>query len=167
MREFFHGWRRRAGCATLVMALIVGVTWGRSYFYEDHVWIAFSRQRAFAIHTAVDHIAFSGEWQEENGRLSETVAGALMVEFRFDPTKSFNWVVYPVEYEPGNDSLGVTNWYWGWEHFGCGEWDDGTLGFRVLEVPYWVPVLASSLLSAYLLLVSSRERSSTASHPHA
>lgn len=64
MLTLFNSWRRKAGSITLLMALMLVVVWGRSYFYEDHIWIAFRRQRALAIHTAVDHVAISSEWQE-------------------------------------------------------------------------------------------------------
>src|SRR5882757_1087048 len=30
MREFFHGWRRKAGCVTLVMACMLMIGWMRS-----------------------------------------------------------------------------------------------------------------------------------------
>ena len=30
MREFFHGWRRKLGCVTLVMACVLLGMWGRS-----------------------------------------------------------------------------------------------------------------------------------------
>lgn len=152
MVTFFNNSRRTAGCITLLMALIVGVAWGRSYFYEDHIWIAFSRQRALALHTAVDHIAFSGEWQEENGTKSVTETGITVIEVRFDPSKCFNWVVHPTEDSLDYDPWGVSHWYWGWDKFGFGQSDYGSLGFRLLAIPYWALVLPASLLSAYLIL---------------
>jgi hypothetical protein len=35
MREFFKGWRRKAGCVTLVMALALGGLWVRSFSDYD------------------------------------------------------------------------------------------------------------------------------------
>lgn len=35
MRDFFKGWRRKVGCVTLVIACVLGIVWGRSYFIED------------------------------------------------------------------------------------------------------------------------------------
>ena len=35
MKDFFHGWRRKAGCVTLVMALAVTGAWVRSNIVED------------------------------------------------------------------------------------------------------------------------------------
>jgi hypothetical protein len=158
MGDFFHGWRRKAGVVSLVMALALMVAWGRSYFDEDHIWIAFSRHRALALHTAVDHIAISGEWQEENGRPSTTIGGVTMLEVRFNPTKCFSWVVHPVDEQSNVGSWSVTDWYWGWDHFGYGQSDYGGLGFRLLVIPYWPPVLTLTLLSACLILWKLRKQ---------
>jgi hypothetical protein len=35
MREFFKGWRRKVGCAALVMAMTLLVAWMRSQFVSD------------------------------------------------------------------------------------------------------------------------------------
>jgi hypothetical protein len=35
MRDFFKGWRRKAGCVTLVMALAMVALWSRSYLTND------------------------------------------------------------------------------------------------------------------------------------
>lgn len=35
MKEFFHGWRRKAGVAMLVMACCITAAWLRSCFRED------------------------------------------------------------------------------------------------------------------------------------
>ena len=39
MREFFRGWRRKVGCATLVMACVAGAAWSRSYLYSEYIGI--------------------------------------------------------------------------------------------------------------------------------
>ena len=44
MKEFLHGWRRKAGVATLVMACAFGGMWVRSYAVYDFIqFIAFDR----------------------------------------------------------------------------------------------------------------------------
>ncbi|MDB5342636.1 MAG: hypothetical protein JWP89_1013 [Schlesneria sp.] len=40
MHTFFHGWRRKAGCITLVMALALTCAWIRSYALFDIVYFA-------------------------------------------------------------------------------------------------------------------------------
>lgn len=37
MREFFKGWRRKAGCVTLVMACVLMSVWFRSLVFFDYV----------------------------------------------------------------------------------------------------------------------------------
>ena len=37
MREFFHGWRRKAGCVLLVMACGLATSWVRSWTIEDSI----------------------------------------------------------------------------------------------------------------------------------
>jgi len=39
MSEFFHGWRRKAGCVTLVMASAICGVWTRSLYVCDRFWI--------------------------------------------------------------------------------------------------------------------------------
>ena len=39
MREFFHGWRRKAGCVTLVVALLLMAGWLRSRNISDRIVI--------------------------------------------------------------------------------------------------------------------------------
>ncbi len=47
MREFFHGWRRKAGCLALVMALILIGQWIRSRIVSDRMDVAWGgRQHA-------------------------------------------------------------------------------------------------------------------------
>ena len=48
MREFFRGWRRKAGCISLVMALALMGVWIRSLSVMDLAIIAFG-QRAVSI----------------------------------------------------------------------------------------------------------------------
>ena len=36
MRDFLHGWRRKAGLALLEMALLLTLRWFRSMVIQDH-----------------------------------------------------------------------------------------------------------------------------------
>ena len=45
MRDFFHGWRRKVGCVTLVIAILLTVSWVRSYMrHEGFAFSAFGRK---------------------------------------------------------------------------------------------------------------------------
>ena len=45
MREFFHGWRRKVGCVTLVMALALNGAWIRSHVVYDNVTFVMGGQQ--------------------------------------------------------------------------------------------------------------------------
>ena len=64
MREFFHGWRRKAGCFTLTMALALSSMWLRSSFVFDILDITPSEQRC-QIASACGMI-FAAVWHEDN-----------------------------------------------------------------------------------------------------
>src|SRR4051812_36708326 len=48
MREFFRGWRRKAGCIALMMALLLTVAWTRSYFFNDEFHLPYGQSTYFA-----------------------------------------------------------------------------------------------------------------------
>jgi hypothetical protein len=45
MREFFHGWRRKAGSATLVLACLLATAWIRSSFTGDYVTLVIGKTK--------------------------------------------------------------------------------------------------------------------------
>ena len=47
MREFFCGWRRKAGCIALVMALALMAGWIRSYTLAD--WISWADNQHYVV----------------------------------------------------------------------------------------------------------------------
>ena len=75
MKEFFHGWRRKTGIITLVMACLFATVWVRSLFIEDVVIFL----DGFRHHTL---ISLSGNvyWDSE-------------AESTFDPGR-FTWFTY-------------------------------------------------------------------------
>ena len=50
MREFFHGWRRKVGCITLLMVCGLTGMWARSRVFQDIVFFDFG-SRVHTIHT--------------------------------------------------------------------------------------------------------------------
>ena len=50
MREFFHGWRRKAGCVAMVMACALAGMWARSRVIQDIVFLDFG-SRVHTFHT--------------------------------------------------------------------------------------------------------------------
>lgn len=153
MREFFTGWRRKAGCIALVMACVLMAGWARS----------------------ADTFDFVGA----NGRLSrvgiESVCGRIKV-IRTSPLGDpnlFNFTSGPVEHleyvkttADGKHelipALGSPTWRLDWIgfHTSVGDYPtySSTIRMSVLIVPYWAVVLPLTLLSAYLILWKPRKR---------
>jgi hypothetical protein len=44
MKEFFQGWRRKLGVATLVMALVFIGCWIRGFYVEDWMFVSFDNR---------------------------------------------------------------------------------------------------------------------------
>ena len=66
MREFFKGWRRKAGCVTLVMVLLLTSAWIRSYVAGDVLRVEFrdSPRKALSYYAESVHggVRLSRHW---------------------------------------------------------------------------------------------------------
>ena len=124
--DFFKGWRRKAGLATLTMACVLMVGWMRSRVVSDEIMLT--------IHGRL-HVIIS-----ENSRFSWFGA------YGFSPISSVDWTstVMPLP-EPDSDS-----------HRSVYFWvvDARMPHQRVCQwiFPYWSLVLPLTLLSAWLIL---------------
>jgi hypothetical protein len=138
MSTYFQSWRRKVGCATLVMACLLAGLWLRSVTIVDDVFIAPSRAAL---------VMFSSE--------RSRVGGSLDVSGAFTPL--VQWSARPVSWE--NNSFGyVDDDYslrWGGIDIGASSNQD----FMFCVAPYWTIVLPLTLLSAYLILWTPKRRS--------
>lgn len=138
MLVFFKGWRRKAGCVALAMALAFMAGWLRSQFVFD----SFHIRRAgtmnwFGIESKRQTLCFS--WVQDNS------GSEITMPF---------WMTHDPSIR-GTD-LGLTK---------IGEFaylvnlsDEYPRGI-ILSGPYWSVALPLALLSAYLILWSPRTRS--------
>lgn len=147
MREFFKSWRRKAGCVTLVIALLPAVAWMRSYFVNDR--LAFSRgDYRHAIGSDQGYLVWE-HW------LDRPPAGGLAWSSDWR-----NWDA-PVHSRP--------SWYKAAPNSLLGQ-----LNFESRTVPYWPVVIPLTMLAAGLILWkpqnssrSDRSKSNTAvTAPH-
>ena len=144
MSEFFRGWKRKLGAATLLMALVFLGGWVRSYSTVD--WTDFS----------------SGNYQREK---LESRNGAIYWESTVRPTSQpkLPWVfpkwcrasLLHSGYVPIDD---LVDWRWEGYGFRSGVIDeyDGKSTFQA--IPYWSIVIPLTLISLWLLL-SKRPKS--------
>lgn len=170
MKEFFHGWRRKMGVATLVMALSLTGLWVRSQCMIDDLWYLPEGAPCHSLTLS----PFGIRWVRSDARLINA------------PHYHWEAAAYTKQGRGGLDELVWTYWeydrVWDWNQNGfhfvlLARWDRGIsegsgplltpLMIGVWIVPFWSVVMPVALLSAYLLLVPSRKRLPTTSQPHA
>ncbi|MDB5343031.1 MAG: hypothetical protein JWP89_1408 [Schlesneria sp.] len=154
MREFFHGWRRKAGCVALIMACVLMVGWFRSRLVQDEIRISVCYANLF-----FNSCNSTLTWWQLSG-LDSASPQCFALQWLTHPEirgRMFSFSEL-VTLEEGS-SLTPTHVYVPREEQGAAlvNW----------TVPYWSIVLPLTLLSAYLLLVPSRKRPPTESQPHA
>lgn len=128
MREFFHGWRRKAGCVTLVMACAIAGLGMRSRISYDIASFAFNSRQ----HQIVS-IDSRLEWRAFN--LEPSSVGFN----RWTSVDAGDLVAYLVRYD-----------FWQFEH--------SQRHAEKWASPDWVLVVPFTVLSAYLLLWKPRQR---------
>lgn len=147
MKEFFHSWRRKAGCATLAVAVAVTGMWIRS--------------RAIVDELQLNYYLTSNLLLSEQGQL---------YWIRRYPHPSFYHCRVASERitDDRGDIVAIPPtgeiWRCGWAGFIFGASADGNFAGLRIEmtywvVPYWSLAVPWTLLAAYLLLWRSRRSS--------
>jgi hypothetical protein len=138
MRDFFHGWRRKVGCALLLVAISLCILWARSQLVEDTVSIP-TRGRSDLLTSLEGRLIWEASarkskdslaWKSQTAKydwLSPWVTNGLLPRYEFAG----------LEYGGHNLAGGAGNYRW-------------------VVVPYAWLVLPCTLLSAYLILVRPR-----------
>ena len=134
MREFFHGWRRKTGIVTLVLACVFMAGWVRSHFVCDHPHVFMGKIFIEAV-TIHDHVFLQQHSFGQGGFF-------------------FGWKT-PHDFETLSEAYGVAfEWAFILCGFGFSTADNGRE--ILLLIPYWSIVILLTLLSAYLLLSKPR-----------
>ena len=163
MREFFHGWRRKVGCVTLLIACALAGMWMRSLVYSDSVLL----NRGVLANDFASSFQGGIKWVRSLDPLIQSPAVPQIVAPRFQFSTTFRYdtdeTLMPVF---GGD---VIEWRSHWQgagfHFGTGRVSG--YQFTVAVAPYWFVTMLLTLMSAYLLLIPSRKRPTTVSQPDA
>ena len=136
MREFFKGWRRKAGCVALVIACTLTVAWIRSHNTVDGLNISIGN-RCHAIGSMRSGVAWFA-WDSTSEQLKE------------------EWTVQSHSaYEMGFHRRSLAEIVELWIRSAK---EMGQLNPRAWAAPYWSIVLPLSLLSAYLILWKPRKK---------
>ena len=155
MREFFQGWRRKAGCVALMLAASLFVAWMRSRAYVDRLTLRMSPTADVSFYSQHDGIEFEYRWETDGvtdadvsmhfGNLFDWQTSQKPIEdhsHRF-PTQDF--FVFRIRSE-------------GWKALRSNGMDVSCHG-RILCIPHTPAMLIVTLLSAYLILWQPRKRS--------
>ncbi len=155
MRTFLHGWRRKAGVATLVVALAVFGMWTRSLYFTDiccanlfgdyHV---IQSRHGIAVWLRQIGIGVIADVTDSYGKIDH-----YRPEYRYSKWNE--------AWEP--DEVWRCDWQYRLGEAGAGcheQMDDGKLRTLWWRIAYWELVVPLTLLSAYLILWKPRKRSS-------
>jgi hypothetical protein len=152
MGDVFHGWRRKVGVVTLLVACVFADGWGRSLWYEDWLAVITSSQSEHYHQRCLFSLHGKISWVERQ------VFNALSP---YSPS-----VAWGTNQQNGHLVAAplfgiVSNWRWELGGFGYGDSpnSDGTAASSIIVIPYWSIVIPLILLSAWLLL--KKPRSST------
>ena len=148
MREFFHGWRRKAGCVALAVACLIFGMWTRGYARCDSVDYH-SKYSASTVTLGQGGVSWRRWTPSNSGHLSE---------------RSGQWDIDSYDATPRGDvgelsTHGAVVWRWNWNGLDFGESSHSSGWFLHYRIPYWCLVLPLTLLSAYLILWKPRPRS--------
>lgn len=135
MHEFFHGWRRKLGCITLVMALVIMAWWARSYVVRDVITTAPLFGKGHTLSSDVGELQWVS-WRANSPR-SQFPAGWRSQGLRYTKLPKLRWF-RQVKFQMVTVSLAGTN----------------AEGFAT---SHWLFVIPLTLLSGYLILWRPRK----------
>lgn len=142
MREFFRGWKRKVGCLTLVLALVLMCAWLRSGFEFDEY-----------------------SYYSDNGmhKLFATEGRLGLFSYITRTNKEF---IYVLSVDPDDVSVDVSigktpsqiaqRWEIIGFHFQAGQAGD-EMRYAVYTIPYWSITIPLTLISLWLLLSKPRQ----------
>ena len=161
MGDFFRGWRRKAGLATLAMALVLTVGWMRSVVVVDEIFVhppvSLEHTGPRTYHTVRSQGGVVG-WEQWT-----TDSGLVLISETYNTSFSSREVT-------ASDSIDIPKGFivvFNWRLKCCGidlgsAFVDNKFGAFSNRhsihciVPYWLFVLPLTLLSAWLLLIKPR-----------
>ena len=156
MREFFRGWRRKAGLAALATALLLMTGWMRSYIIRDAILIRYPGAHHFVLST------------------SGGIGWLNYAQSQSEPKYLTQWRSTKTPGAVTADHLGglevARRWEWCGFSVGSAAYPPHSSRPAQLEIwiaPYWPLVLPLTLLSAWLLLIKPGPAKSAKESSHA
>jgi hypothetical protein len=141
--SFFKGWRRKVGCASLVIAVGISVMWFRSYVIAEQLHIPRPNQVWLASNNGAVH------WR----RLSPAPDFA---------DHAMSWSRVEIDRSGINESRRWFQHFWSWGGFSyrAGPFHGYTIEqwHELVSVPYWSLVLPLVVLTSALFIWKPRPR---------
>lgn len=131
MGDFFHGRRRKLGCVTLVVAVLLMVGWVRSHLMDDIIR-PIQGQTSLVFASSNDSLFFGLIWDMPPFSIWDTDQSNSLKR-DLDSDANFKWSAL----------------FFG---FGVGSAFNDPVSAALLMIPYWSLVLPLTILSAWLLL---------------
>ncbi|MDB5346989.1 MAG: hypothetical protein JWP89_5366 [Schlesneria sp.] len=147
MYTFFHGWRRKAGVVTLVMAIALMAMWLRSYLFNDEVSFPCGQSTCFV--------------SSIHARLS---LGRQTPSHSSDRVKwrAFNLSRINVTDTQESCDLQICRRWGGFRHeSGTLKYERSRIEIEQWTIPYWSIAVPLTLLSAYLIVWMPRKATNT------
>jgi len=138
MGDFFRGSRRKIGCTTLLVALILMVGWVRS----------FARWDVIELNSWPRRVGIASSF---NGDLLFYLASVNAREILFWPSVSLGPSFISKEAFLKSSDVVTVTWRWDWAAFHLTDRMHGDVRYQMLIVPYWCVVPPLTLFSAVLL----------------
>ena len=154
MREFFQGWRRRAGCVALVLTAALFVAWMRSRAYVDRLTLRLSQIADVSIYSRHDGIECEYRWETD---------GITDAEVSMHFGNRFEWQTSQRPSEDLSPGFPTQDFFVfriraeGWKALRSNG-IDVSCHSRILCIPHTPAIMIVTLLSAYLILWQPRKR---------
>jgi hypothetical protein len=149
MKEFFNGWRRKAGCSLLLVACVFTTGWIRSQRRFDLLFIPVGNA-TYGFVSGAGAIDFLRFWEPESQDELYFLSGDLMSE-------NGSWLDETGYINPWSSSHQI-KWRLDWHGFRVGVSHIGNRHDTDCVLPYWSIAIPLTLISAYLILWKPRKR---------
>ena len=143
MKEFFRGWRRKAGVVTLVIAVAIVTLWMRGQFAGDLVVIPGNRS---GLTFGTGYFGFGVQFDEV-----KVTPQPLSWRTFSKPTSTAI-----AEGDRYNAAIFGPDRYWKWNF--CGFQMEKVDSVRRVAISHWILIVPLTLLSAYLIVWNPRKR---------
>ena len=145
MGTFFHGWRRQAGCVTLVPACGFMGLWARSRSFEDRLMLHFTKNTKQELLSSIEGLVCLGGWVSEAKSDYYNYKGSRVFDYvrnerQITVVKNFNVVSYR--------GFAYKRMVFAQQE----------LVLILIAIPHWSVVLPLTSLSAWLLLRRPRPK---------